>query len=70
MKHNTTSRDYSPAMLPGMGAPVFGGVSLTPLDLGKPYTGPADLWAKYNEDGQEGPGLFAELDYDNREGRG
>lgn len=64
MNRNTTS-DYSPAMLPGMGAPEFGGVTLTPMDTGKPYTGPADLWARHAEASQDGPTLFdVGLDYE------
>lgn len=70
MKRNTIS-DYTPAMLPGMGAPEFGGVVLTPLDLGKPYTGPQDVWGKYAEDSHSSPTLFdTGIDFDNREGRG
>lgn len=69
MKRNT-QRDYTPAMLPGMGAPVFGGTVLTPMDTGKPYTGKVDLWSKYTEDNHQGPTLFdVGLDYERGEGR-
>jgi hypothetical protein len=63
---------YTQPQLSGLGGTVrFGGVVLTPLPSSKPYTGPNDLWAKYEQDGLDGPTLFDQgMDYDNREGRG
>lgn len=52
---NTIKRQPAP-MLPGMGAPVFGGVQLRPgMDSRRPYTGPQpSLFARIpSDDGQE-----------------
>lgn len=66
MKHT----DYTQPQLDGMlGTLTFGGVTLSPMDMGR-CSGAYDLFGKYEADGQEGPGLFDEIDFDNREGRG